>query len=579
MTQIQRALDVEGLPRSALEAAPHAELDEAVTQLTAAKAGWAMQTPAQCAALLDEVLRDVHLIGTRWVGACVAAKQLPPGGVGEGEEWLQFAIVLRLLRLLRRSLVDIANCGRPQLPHPLEQQANGRVTARVFPTDLWDRFSLPGIYGEVHMAPRQSPEGVLATQAEAYRRDGSQGSLTLVLAAGNSSALVPGDFLHQLFVERAVVLLKMNPVNAYLGPLIQEGFRALIREGVMAVIYGGAEVGEYLCRHPQVDAIHMTGSDRTFDNIVFGAGYEGAQRKADRTPQLTKRITAELGNITPVIVVPGPWTDQDVVAQANKLVSQFVINAAFNCLTPRLLVQSRTWSQRMPFLEAVEAILKTVPTRNAYYPGAQERHARFVTAHPQAHQIGEVDAGRLPWTTIADLPPDAPGEICFRSESFCSILAETTLDVTNSAEFLRSAVEFANDRLWGTLAAILVVHPSTAKEPRFAAALEDAVHDLRYGTVVINQPTVLAYMLGTTPWGSFPGQPDYDIQSGKGFVNNPLMFAAPVKSVVRGPFRQSADAFQPHHRHLAQFAGHFAAFQAQPSIRELSLAIWALMRT
>lgn len=256
------------MPRSPLEATPPLALDAAVTQLAAAKAGWAQQEPARGAALLDEVLRDVDRTGPRWVAASVAAKGLPPGGMGEGEEWLQFAIVLRLLRLLRRSLTDIATQGRPQLPRPLAQLANGQVKAQVFPLDRWDRYSLPGLSGEVHMAPGQSPEQVLATQAAAYHRADDGGRLTLVLAAGNSSPLVPGDFLHQLFVERAVVLLKMNPVNAYLGPLIEEGFRALIREGVMAVVYGGAEVGEYLCQHPRVDAIHMTGSDRTFDIIV-----------------------------------------------------------------------------------------------------------------------------------------------------------------------------------------------------------------------------------------------------------------------------------------------------------------------
>lgn len=578
MNPTPAGLPTHGDAQSTVAPTPQADLDAALARLAAARASWAQMEPARCIALLDEVLHEVSAVGERWVGASVAAKRLPTGGVGAGEEWLQFAIVPRLVRQLRRALGDIAAQGRPRLPHPVQQQASGQVTAQVYPMDRWDRYSLPGISGEVWLAPGQTPEQIVATQAATYRQPSAAGTLTLVLAAGNASPLVPGDFLHHLFVARAVVLLKMNPVNAYLGPLIEEGFRALIREGALAVVYGGADVGEYLCRHPQVDAIHMTGSDKTFDAIVFGAGTEGARRKAAQTPLLDKPITAELGNITPVIVVPGPWTGQDIAAQANKLAAQFTINAAFNCLTPRLLVQWRAWPQRQPLLDAIDATLKSVPPRYAYYPGAPDRYARFIAAHPDAHQLGDAGAGELPWAVIADVPPDAPDEICFRSESFCSVLAETALDAANPAEFVQAAVEFVNERVWGTLAAILLVHPASAKDPQVAAAVEDAVRDLRYGTVVINQPTVLAYMLCTTPWGSYPGQSAFDIQSGIGFVNNPLMFAAPQKSVVRGPFRQQGDAFQPHHRHLAQFGRRFAEFQARPSAGGLGRAVWALMR-
>ena len=42
---------------------------------------------------------------------------------------------------------------------------------------------------------------------------------------------------------------------------------------------------------------------------VFGAGPEGIERKRRNQPCLAKRLTAELGNVTPVIVVPGPWSD------------------------------------------------------------------------------------------------------------------------------------------------------------------------------------------------------------------------------------------------------------------------------
>lgn len=85
----------------------------------------------------------------------------------------------------------------------------------------------------------------------------TSGKIALVLGAGNVSALVPADFLHKLFVEGSVVLLKPNPVNAYLVPLIEQAFGALIRRGYLRIVQGGAAEGAYLCQHE----LHMTGSD------------------------------------------------------------------------------------------------------------------------------------------------------------------------------------------------------------------------------------------------------------------------------------------------------------------------------
>ena len=64
----------------------------------------------------------------------------------------------------------------------------------------------------------------------------------------------------------------MNPVNEYLGPFYEEGFRSLIEAGFLQILYGGTQEGSYLCNHPAVDCVHMTGSTRTFEAIVFGPG-------------------------------------------------------------------------------------------------------------------------------------------------------------------------------------------------------------------------------------------------------------------------------------------------------------------
>ena len=40
-------------------------------------------------------------------------------------------------------------------------------------------------------------------------------------------------------VENRVVLLKMHEVNAYLGPLLESGFQALVDWGALRIVYGG----------------------------------------------------------------------------------------------------------------------------------------------------------------------------------------------------------------------------------------------------------------------------------------------------------------------------------------------------
>ena len=58
------------------------------------------------------------------------------------------------------------------------------------------------------------------------------------------------DVLTKMFNEGKACILKMNPVNAYLGPYLEEAFADAIRQDFLAVVYGDAEEGAYLANHP-----------------------------------------------------------------------------------------------------------------------------------------------------------------------------------------------------------------------------------------------------------------------------------------------------------------------------------------
>jgi hypothetical protein len=122
-------------------------------------------------------------------------------------------------------------------------------------------------------------------------------------------------------------------------------------------------------------------------------------------------------------------------------------------------------------------------------------------------------------------------------ESFCGECAETALSAPSVAAFVDAATEFCNAVVWGTLSATLLVSPRSLRDAAVADAVERAVAELGYGSIGVNIWHAMAFAMGTTTWGAFPGHARNDIQSGCGVVGNAAMFDRPQKSVVRGPFR------------------------------------------
>ena len=83
--------------------------------------------------------------------------------------------------------------------------------------------------------------------------------------------------------------------------------------------------------HALVDNIHITGSDRTHDAIIWGAtADEQAKNKANKTPRLNKPISSELGCVTPVMVIPGAWSEAELEYQARHVAGMVAQNASFN---------------------------------------------------------------------------------------------------------------------------------------------------------------------------------------------------------------------------------------------------------
>lgn len=558
-----------------------AEMDAAVADLQAAKDSWTATSLDQRIGYLDRLIERTSVVAERWVRLACSAKGISFDAPVAGEEWHAGPVLMiRNARLLRESLSDIARHGSPQFPGPITTR-KGQAIVTVFPTDVYDKLLWTGLTGEIWMEPGTTAAGIAETQARVYRNDHEEvGSVALVLGAGNVACIPGMDSIYKLFVDDDVVVLKMNPVNEYLGPLLSEVFSEMIEAGFFRVVYGGATEGEYLCHHPGVEKVHITGSDKTHDVIVFGPGDEGQRRKSMGEPHLGKPITSELGNVTPVIVVPGPWSESDITYQGKNIASMLTNNAGFNCIAARVVVTPEGWSLRQPLLAAIRAGLIGTPERPAYYPGAEDRWRMFLSEHPEAGVFDDVNPGTVPWTFIEGLRQDNDADVCFTMEAFTGLFGEAPLPSPGSdIEYLERAVEFSNEKLWGQLGATVIVHSKTLKQPGFAAALEDAIAQLRYGTVGINVWVGLGYALTSTSWGAFPGNTMEDIGSGIGVVHNTYMFDRPQKSVVRAPFKQPIKPLWfADHKRAHEVTRQLVAMEVKPSFAKLPGILWSHVR-
>jgi len=560
-------------PPPAVPATPIPQVDAAVARLVARADHWVGVDLPRRVALLRACIQTCEAASADWADAACRAKGIDPASSLAGQEWLAGPMaVVRNLRLLAESLEA---GGQPSLPG-LRTRPDGQQVADVFPVNLVDRLLFTGFRAEVWIQP-----GKPASQGHIYREKAAgragKGRVNLVLGAGNVSSIGAMDALYKLFVEDEVCIVKTNPVNAYIGAHYERGLKPLVDEGVLAIVHGGAEVGQHLCQHPDIADIHITGSDRTHDAIVWGGdSIEARRRKQNHQPLLEKPITSELGCVTPVMVVPGDWSEGDLAFQARQVASMVENNGSFNCNAAKVLITAKGWPQRARFLELVDSALAALPGRKAYYPGALDRYRAFLDHYPKARALSPAGEDVVPWTVLPDVPAQK-GEYALTSEAFCGVLAEVALDVGDAADFLQRVVPFANDEVWGTLSCVLIVDDRTAK--RHAAAVEKAVAELRYGGIGVNCWAAMVYALSVTTWGAYPGHTLEDIQSGIGVVHNTFLIDHPQKSVVYAPFRvKPTPAWFSDHKNLRELGTRLTRFEGSPSLLGVPTVALAALR-
>ncbi len=517
-------------PPAAMTPTPIADIDAAVARLVANKERWVRTGIDERIALLKDCTRQISKIAPSWAAATNRNRALPDDDDAGAEPWL--SELMPSMRNVRLLIEALQAGGQPELPK-VTTRAGGQQVVRVFPSDAVDIAVLTGITAEIWVEPGQS-----ATQGELYRKKArgefGEGGVGLVLGAGNVGSIGPTDALYKLFVDDEVVIIKTNPVNDYLGPSWEAMMKPFIDAGFCAIVHGGAEQGIHLCNHPDIGTIHITGSDKTYDAIVWGPGEAGQKRKDSGKPANERPVSAELGCVTPVFVVPGKWSQSDIRYHARGIASMVTNNGSFNCVAAKALVTASGWAQREAFLAAFREELAAVPSRKAYYPGAEARYNAFIAQYPQAEKLGDDAEGVVPWTLIEGVKPSRE-EYALQNEAFCGVIAEVTLEATDARDFLDRIVSFGNEEVWGTLSCSIIIDGKT--ERREKDALERTIAELRYGGIAINAFSGLIFALAGPTWGAYPGHPKQDIRSGVGVVHNTYLLDHPQRTVLRAPFR------------------------------------------
>ena len=501
-------------------------LDAAIEELRAGSRTWSALTLSQRIRLLRSIRATVATEAEDWAFTAARAKGLDLDSPLVGEEWLTgpYATVVAIDAYIE-TLTSLRVGANPLDRLRVDTAPGDRVRVHAFPTSAVDGLLVSGFSGEVWLRP-----GV--TLADAQRKAGlgqllpnESGGVGLVLGAGNITSIPVLDVLYELIAHNRVSILKINPTQDPLVPVFGRALAPLISLGLLRIVQGGGEVGAALTEHAGIDHVHITGAARTFETIVFGRTATGKRRAR---PRLSVPITAELGGVSPIIVVPGKWSDADLRFQAEHVATMRLHNSGHNCVAGQVVILSADWPQRERFLAEVEAAMSRAPQRPVWYPGAQARLAEVADEYPGARwSSGHTRA-------VIEVGTDADPTPMEATEYFVPALGVVTLP-GNGQEFLDAAVEYANARLTGTLGANLLIDPDT--EAALGDGFEHAVAELRYGTVAINTWTGVAFGIPTMPWGAYPGGTLEDVQSGIGVVHNALLLDDVERGVMRGPFR------------------------------------------
>ncbi len=478
----------------------------------------------QLASMLEETISNIKEVSYFWATICSDNKGTTKTPA-EGEEWLggPFASVLATQYYIK-SLINDDDLVEGNFN-------NSENSYKVFPNNFIERITFPFINAKVYFNKSMSFEDINKFRGFSKRYD-IEPSITLILGAGNFSSIPYLDVLYHLITRRSVILLKLNPVNEYLKPVFEKVFKNFIERGYIIVTNGNINESKYMATHPGINHIHLTGSDKTYEDIVYGRELTGNERSIKTLSKINpKPITSELGNVTPIIIHPGKWSTSDIKYQARKIVTGKLNNNGFNCIAAQVVVLPDGWGHTETLIKYVKYYMNKAKDRKAYYPDSIERLTKL-----------EKDKSYERVNSLSCTTPHLTREIKAYNkyeldEVWSSTIYFRKIAYSNAEDYVKNSIDYCNNELWGNLGVSVIIKNHNNKFNKHIT--NSYIENLKYGTIAINEWAAIGYIIPQLPWGGFPGNKDNDIQSGQSVVHNSMLFESPLKGIVETKFRIS----------------------------------------
>ena len=501
------------------------EIDRNINTLRVNSKEFSQISNTKLISLFEESINNIQSIAYYW--ATIGAKNKGvEGTIAEGEEWLggPFASVFGMQYYIE-TLKDLSK------PLKIDSYNKSLNTYKVFPNNILEKIFFPFISAEVKFNKNISFKEIEEYRGYAMRYK-HEPAITLVLGAGNVSCIPLLDTIYHLVAKRSVVYIKLNPVNDYLLPVFEKVFENFISLGFVIVSKGSLEESQYMVNHKGIDHIHLTGSDETYEHIVYGKKLNDNEKKLKSLKKVNnKSFSSELGNVTPIVIHPGKWTNSELKFQARKIVTAKLNNGGFNCISAQIVILPDGWKHTDKLMSYVKNYMKKVDDRYSYYPKSIEVLKNLEKDKSYERLNSESCATPHLSREIKAYSKFETSEIWGTSIYFKKIQFENELD------YAHKVIDYCNNTLWGNLGATVLFKKYQSKKNKVIT--NTYVNNLKYGTVAINEWSAIGFIIPALPWGGYPGNKDNDIQSGKDFVHNSLFFETVQNGVVYSKFRMS----------------------------------------
>ena len=475
--------------------------------------------------MLEQVINNIQTISYYWASLS-SEKKGHLTKSKEGEEWIGgpfsciYALQYFIEYLQDEDGLDINNFDETNKSY------------KVFPTKNIEKLLFPFLEGEIRFGKNLNFDQINEYRGFANRFNSNKPKITLVLGAGNVSSIPVLDALFHMIAHKSVIYIKLNPVNDYLLPIFTQVFEPFISRGFMIITEGDMEASKYLTEHDGFQHTHLTGSNYTYEIIVYGKTLSDKERSLKTLPKINKKpITTELGNVTPIIVHPGNWSRSEIRHQAKKIVTAKLNNSGFNCIAAQVIVLPKDWKHTAKLKADIKNYLKKIGDTTSYYPGAIENLNDLINSN-NYEQINNLSCSTPFLISNLDLEHEYGNK-----EVWSTALYFKEISYNSYEDFCTNSVNYVNNELWGNLGVSVLI--KNYKKKKNEIILNSYVENLKYGTVAINEWSALGFVIPSLPWGGYPGNKDNDIQSGQGYVHNSFLFESPQKGIIYSKFRLS----------------------------------------